>query len=75
MFKQNKKNSVYPRKAQFYYIKVGLNGVKIIYACLRVRQSLQGTIYCNVFREVLLFDTVLSVMVYHLFEYTRKKVH
>ena len=27
---RNKKNSVYPCKPQFYYIKVGFNGVKII---------------------------------------------
>ena len=28
--RQNKKNNVYPCKPQFYYIKVGFNGVKII---------------------------------------------
>ena len=27
---RNKKNNVYPCKPQFYYIKVGLKGVKII---------------------------------------------
>ena len=27
---RNKKNSVYPCKPQFYYIKVGFKGVKII---------------------------------------------
>ena len=27
---RNKKNNVYPCKPQFYYIKVGVNGVKII---------------------------------------------
>ena len=27
---RNKKNNVYPYKPQFYYIKVGLKGVKII---------------------------------------------
>ena len=27
---RNKKNNVYPYKPQFYYIKVGFNGVKII---------------------------------------------
>ena len=26
----NKKNNVYPYKSQFYYIKVGFEGVKII---------------------------------------------
>ena len=27
---RNKKNNIYPCKPQFYYIKVGLKGVKII---------------------------------------------
>ena len=27
---RNKKNNVYPSKSQFYYIKVGFKGVKII---------------------------------------------
>ena len=27
---RNKNNNVYPRKPQFYYIKVGIKGVKII---------------------------------------------
>ena len=30
---RNKKNNVYPCKLQFYYIKVGFKGVKIIKAC------------------------------------------
>ena len=30
-----KKNNVYPYKPQFYYIKVGFMGVKIIKACFR----------------------------------------
>ena len=30
---RNKKNNVYPCNPQFYYIKVGFKGVKIIYAC------------------------------------------
>ena len=34
---RNKKNNVYPCKPQFYYIKVGLKGVKIIY--FRAAQS------------------------------------
>ena len=32
---RNKKNNVYPCKPQFYYIKVGFKGVKIIEACFR----------------------------------------
>ena len=31
----NKKNNVYPCKPQFYCIKVGFKGVKIIQACFR----------------------------------------
>ena len=32
---RNKKNNIYLCKLQFYYIKVGFNGVKIIKACFR----------------------------------------
>ena len=32
---RNKKNNVYPCKPQFYYIKVGFKGVKIIYVGFR----------------------------------------
>ena len=32
---KNKKNNVYPSKPQFYCIKVGFKGVKIILACFR----------------------------------------
>ena len=32
---RNKKNNVYPCKPQFYYIKVGFKGVKIIKVCFR----------------------------------------
>ena len=34
-FSRNKTNNVYPCKPQFYYIKVGFKGVKIIEACFR----------------------------------------
>ena len=33
--RRNKKNNVYPRKPQFYYIKMGFKGVKMIKACFR----------------------------------------
>ena len=36
---RNKKNNVYPCKPQFYYIKVGFKGVKIIKACFRNEMS------------------------------------
>ena len=32
---RNKKDNLYPCKPQFYYIKVGFEGVKIIWACFR----------------------------------------
>ena len=32
---KNKKNNIYPCKAQFYYIKVGFKGVKIIQVYFR----------------------------------------
>ena len=32
---RNKKNNIYPCKPQFYYIKVGFKGVKIIKVCFR----------------------------------------
>ena len=32
---RNKKNNVHPCKPQFYYIKVGFKGVKIIWVCFR----------------------------------------
>ena len=32
---RNKKNNVYPCKPQFYYMKVGFKGVKIIQVCFR----------------------------------------
>ena len=32
---RNKKNNIYPCKSQFYNIKVGFKGVKIIQACFR----------------------------------------
>ena len=32
---RNKKNNVYPCKPQFYYIKVGFKGAKIIWVCFR----------------------------------------
>ena len=38
---RNKKNNVYPSKPQFYYIKMGFKGVKIIQACFRDEDSLK----------------------------------
>ena len=33
--RRNKKNNAYPFKPQFFYIKVGFKGAKIIKACFR----------------------------------------
>ena len=41
---RNKKNNVYPCKRQFYYIKVGFKGVKIIWACFRDEAATSFTI-------------------------------
>ena len=35
LLSRNKNYNVYPCKPQFYYKKVGFNGVKIIQACFR----------------------------------------
>ena len=35
ILRRNKKNNLYPCKPQFYYIKVGFIGVKIILVCFR----------------------------------------
>ena len=45
---RNKKNNVYPCKPQFYYIKVGFKGVKIIQVCFRDVQLFQKDfLYAN----------------------------
>ena len=41
---RNKKNNVYPCKPQFYYIKMGFKGVKIIKACFRDAELLFGAL-------------------------------
>ena len=45
---RNKKNNMYPCKPQFYYIKVGFKGVKIIKACFRYVVRLQRLICATV---------------------------
>ena len=40
---RNKKTNVYPCKPQFYYIKEGFKGVKIIYACFRDERFVKRT--------------------------------
>ena len=39
---RNKINNVYPCKPQFYYIKVGFKGVRIIYVCFRDDKNLSS---------------------------------
>ena len=45
---RNKKNRVYPFKPQFYYIKVGLKGVKIISVCFRYAMWSFYFVFCPV---------------------------
>ena len=42
---KNKKNNVYPCKPQFYYIKMGFKGVKIIWACFRDGGEIRPNIF------------------------------
>ena len=42
---RNKKNNVYPLKPQFYYIKVGFKGVRIILACFRDAENHKVTLH------------------------------
>ena len=55
---RNKKTNVYPCKPQFYYIKVGFKGVKIILVCFRdVHLVLSARLFCvyyNVIRHSLI---------------------
>ena len=46
---RNKKNNLYPCKPQFYYIKVGFKGVKIIQVCFRdvTRNSIPCCVSCS----------------------------
>ena len=50
---RNKKNNVYPSKPQFYYIKVGFNGVNIIQAC-----------FCDVMTHTLAVTVEVGVETY-----------
>ena len=47
--RRNKKNNVYPCKRQFYYIKVGFKGVKIICLC-----------FCDVNLKVIIEDCAMD---------------
>ena len=48
---KTKKNTVYPCKPQFYYIKVGFMGVKIIQACFRDVIRLTNAAFTLSFRQ------------------------
>ena len=59
---RNKKNNVYPCKPQFYYIKVGFEGVKIIYACFRDAYN-QRLVLSSVTKDILeLLNTFIRQM-------------
>ena len=49
---RNKKNNVYPYKPQFYYIKVGFKGVRIIKACFRDEFLINCYLLSEVFVKV-----------------------
>ena len=68
---RNKKNSVYPCKPQFYYIKVGFKGVKIILACFRnvMKMYLVCTHYSHLIKAVVM--SALNIPLY----YRRLKRH
>ena len=59
LLSRNKKNNVYPCKPQFYYIKVGFKGVKIIWACFCDEfyklDSVYTLVTLKVFRNVCIF--------------------
>ena len=42
---RNKNNNVYPCKLQFYYMKVGFKGVKIIWVCFRDKFQLHKIVW------------------------------
>ena len=56
---RNNKNNVYPWKPQFYYIKVGFKGVKIISVCFRdAGKNMKNIAKC---RQLKLLSNTLSV--------------
>ena len=58
---RNKKSNVYPFKPQFYYIKVGFKGVKIIYACFRdVNEKKSSSVQSSSFYETCDFASDLQ---------------
>ena len=49
LLSRNKKNKVYPCKPQFYYIKVGFNGVKIYrHVCVMYSSTSFGGMHSNI---------------------------
>ena len=57
---RNKKNNVYPCKPQFYYIKVGFKGVKILQVCFRDVNSARKQILLGSNENNLLFTSLRS---------------
>ena len=51
-YSRNKKNNVYPCEPQFYCIKVGFKGVKIISVCFRDEKHRLRTVSKNITGEV-----------------------
>ena len=57
---RNKKNNIYPCKPQFYYIKVGFKGVKLIEACFCVLFSTCLCTFIYLFIKVCVVGTHLN---------------
>ena len=53
---RNKKNNVYPCKPQFYYIKVGFDGVKIIKVCFRDDYCIKWAHVCPLYVQQLIWS-------------------
>ena len=65
-----KKNNVYSCKPQFYYIKVGFKGVKIIWACFRdalhTKTSADMSLLCS-FKEYWVKNSADDTLIFFCF--------
>ena len=73
---RNKKTNVYPCKFQFYYIKVGFKGVKIIQVCFRdacIITELKGSFNLTLFSSMIVSYSTQSqstIIAYKTNQYT-----
>ena len=68
---RNKKNNVYPCKPQFYCIKMGFKGVKIIKACFRDDKTLLVVFLCM----ICLLVTCWTICIQQVFLGFLHKIH